>query len=223
MPEEKDQDEELVREANLLTDLIVEKIAFVDEPADQDSKILIIKSQDGLEVEDQEEEQSEEEQKKAAGYVSPSDIVSALEAIMEAEKDEKKKKRLNLIIANLKSFFNIKKAGKKISASNAAKLKQIAATLMEAARTIMQLVGESYEGYGKPGYYQSGYYQPKEEAEKTTNIIGPQDVVNVVNKIASAIISGVEYSPEELEAMSQAVKLLMSQINSQKKEGDSDA
>jgi len=78
MPEDKEQDEELVREANLLTDLIVEKIAFVDEPADQDSQILVLKSQDGVEVESTNEDEAEEEQEgaeKAAGYISPSEII----------------------------------------------------------------------------------------------------------------------------------------------------
>jgi len=229
MPEDKEQDEELVREANLLTDLIVEKIAFVDEPADQDSQILVLKSQDGVEVESTNEDEAEEEQEgaeKAAGYISPSEIISALEAIMEAERDEKKKKRLNLVIANLKSFFGLKKAGKKISAANAAKIKQIAATLMESAKALMQLVETGYESYQKP-YYQ-GYYQPEKQAkddgsEQVTNILSPQLVIDAANKIASAMVSGAKYSAEELEAMSQAVKLLMDQINSKEKEGDLNA
>ena len=202
---EDEQDEELIREANLLTDLIVEKIAFVDEPADQDSKIILVKSAE----EEDEEAKEEDETEKAQGYVSPADIISALQTIMEGEKDEKKRKRLNLIIANLKSFFGIKKAGRKISATNAAKIKEIAGTLFKAAKDLMELVGESYD-YAKPYGYPYGY-------GKTTNI-SPQIVMDAVNKIAAAMVAGVQFEPDELKKMQEALKVLMDQLS--KEEGD---
>ena len=202
---EDEQDEELIREANLLTDLIVEKIAFVDEPADQDSKIILVKSAE----EEDEEAKEEDETEKAQGYVSPADIISALQTIMEGEKDEKKRKRLNLIIANLKSFFGIKKAGRKISAANAAKIKEIAGTLFKAAKDLMELVGESYD-YAKPYGYPYGY-------GKTTNI-SPQIVMDAVNKIAAAMVAGVQFEPDELKKMQEALKVLMDQLS--KEEGD---
>lgn len=181
-------------DANLLEDLEVEEIAFVDEPADQDSRILIKKAN-----------------------LKPEDVIAWLEAMKEKEEDKDKHRKLMLLIGSLRSYFGLKKeddeedeedeetdceeketkksaeseeeiekAGRTISSANAAKLKKIAATLADAAKQILEIVKEPNSYDGKYEYYQKA--------------------LDAAQTIISGVIAGeIELDSEELEAFTTAL------------------
>ena len=216
-------------EAYVLEDLEVEEISIVDVPA-QNVQIEVTKR-------DSEAEGEKSETQKSNGYLDPKAVIEWLKSVYEQEKDEKRKKRLNLLIANLADYFGIKKsedvgeeaevdkAGKAISAANAAKLKEIAAKLLEAAKAIMELIGEKPPAYGYPYGYGYPYYtpQPTQASAQPEKIDAPVTNVEQVKadelavELASLLLSGKELSKEELEALETAVSILSSS-----KEGDND-
>jgi len=220
-------------EAYVLEDLEVEEISIVDVPA-QNVQIEVTKR-------DSEAESEKSETQKGNGYLDPKAVIEWLKSVYEQEKDEKRKKRLNLLIANLADYFGIKKsedvgeeaevdkAGKAISAANAAKLKEIAAKLLEAAKAIMELIGEKPPAYGYPYGYGYGYGypyytpQPAQASAQPEKIDAPVTNVEQVKadelavELASLLLSGKELSKEELEALETAVSILSSS-----KEGDND-
>ena len=224
-------------EAYVLEDLEVEEISLVDVPA-QNVQIEVTK---------RDSEGGETETQKSNGYLEPKSVVEWLKGVCEQETDDKRKKRCNLLAANLADYFGLKKfaeelrklaeseretaevdkAGKAISAANAAKLKEIAAKLLEAAKAIMELIGEKPPAYGYPYGYGYGYPyytpQPTQASAQPEKIDAPVTNVEQVKadelavELASLLLSGKELSKEELEALETAVSILSSS-----KEGDND-
>lgn len=152
-----------------LEDLEVEEISIVNEPAVPDAKIMIVKSEDSC-------EEDEEDEKPKKSYINAKDIIAAIEAMMDSEKDNKKKQRYKLVIANLRSLWGIKKengdgdvdeddiqkAGKTISRSTATTLQSIAAQLLQLSKELAKLSGVTESKDDKDYDYGTEEYQEKQ-------------------------------------------------------------
>ncbi len=218
MAELKNKEEE--EEVFELEDLVVDEVSLVDEPAVSDALITVIKSK-------------EDDVEKASGYISPKDIIAALQAMMEHESDEKKKKRYQLLIANLKSLWGLKKAedeeedeceeedekgkakkeidkaGKTISRANATKLKTIAAQLLELAKQLASIAGVGYEKPGYGYYYKPYEYKPYESKESKSS---DKSFTELLTEATNLLMNG-SLTKSEIESIETALTNLIANQN----------